>query len=220
MKADVGGRQIELSPNSKPYLLKRMVADGFDILLIFGLFMLFTMILLKAPIAKTYQTHFDAAQAIQKTTAQALENDAEAVAEALSSNEEYQNELFTANLYGYLMKALAALLAEIPVLIIVPYLNKDRSTPGKLMTGIMLYSESRNSRARWYQIFYRFLFVFLIDSLGLYLFTGILTFLMVPVVRLMEMLLNRKNKTICDFVTGIMVIEKLSYNGISPTRRK
>ena len=71
--------------------------------------------------------------------------------------------------------------------------------------------------AKWF--FYAFypahyLFIFLIDSLGLYLFTGILTFLMVPVVRLMEMLLNKKNKTICDFVTGIMVIEKLSYNGI------
>ena len=214
MKADVGGRQIELSPNSKPYLLKRMVADGFDILLIFGLFMLFTMILLRTPIAETYQRHFDKVQAIQKETVEALGNDAKAVTEALGSDSEYQNELFTANLYGYLMKALAALLAEIPILIIVPFLNKNRSTPGKLMTGIMLFSENRNSRARWYQIFYRFLFIFMIDSLGLYLFTGILTFLMVPVVRLMEMLLNKKNKTICDFVTGIMVIEKLSYNGI------
>ncbi|MBQ1367365.1 MAG: RDD family protein [Firmicutes bacterium] len=214
MKADVGGRQIELSPNSKPYLLKRMVADGFDILLIFGLFMLFTMILLRTPIAETYQRHFDKVQAIQKETVEALGNDAKAVTEALGSDSEYQNELFTANLYGYLMKALAALLAEIPILIIVPFLNKNRSTPGKLMTGIMLFSENRNSRARWYQIFYRFLFIFLIDSLGLYLFTGILTFLMVPVIRLMEMLLNKKNKTICDFVTGIMVIEKLSYNGI------
>ena len=214
MKADVGGRQIELSPNSKPYLLKRMVADGFDILLIFGLFMLFTMILLRTPIAETYQRHFDKVQAIQKETVEALGNDAKAVTEALGSDSEEQNELFTANLYGYLMKALAALLAEIPILIIVPFLNKNRSTPGKLMTGIMLFSENRNSRARWYQIFYRFLFIFLIDSLGLYLFTGILTFLMVPVIRLMEMLLNKKNKTICDFVTGIMVIEKLSYNGI------
>ena len=214
MKADVGGRQIELSPNSKPYLLKRMVADGFDILLIFGLFMLFTMILLRTPIAETYQRHFDKVQAIQKETVEALGNDAKAVTEALGSDSEYQNELFTANLYGYLRKALAALLAEIPILIIVPFLNKNRSTPGKLMTGIMLFSENRNSRARWYQIFYRFLFIFLIDSLGLYLFTGILTFLMVPVIRLMEMLLNKKNKTICDFVTGIMVIEKLSYNGI------
>ena len=214
MKADVGGRQIELSPNSKPYLLKRMVADGFDILLIFGLFMLFTMILLRTPIAETYQRHFDKVQAIQKETVEALGNDAKAVTEALGSDSEYQNELFTANLYGYLMKALAALLAEIPILIIVPFLNKNRSTPGKLMTGIMLFSENRNSRARWYQIFYRFLFIFLIDSLGLYLFTGILTFLIVPVIRLMEMLLNKKNKTICDFVTGIMVIEKLSYNGI------
>ena len=85
MKADVGGRQIELSPNSKPYLLKRMVADGFDILLIFGLFMLFTMILLRTPIAETYQRHFDKVQAIQKETVEALGNDAKAVTEALAN---------------------------------------------------------------------------------------------------------------------------------------
>ena len=34
MKADVNGTQIELEPNSRPYLLKRIVADGFDTVLI------------------------------------------------------------------------------------------------------------------------------------------------------------------------------------------
>ena len=29
-----------------------------------------------------------------------------------------------------------------------------------------------------------------------------------------KMFLNSKNKTICDALTGIMIIEKLSYDGI------
>ena len=67
----------------------------------------------------------------------------------------------------------------------------------------------------WYQALFRFLFVLLIDSLGLYLITGILTFLLVPVLRLTQMLLNKKNKTICDFLTGVTMIDALSYDGVN-----
>ena len=61
----------------------------------------------------------------------------------------------------------------------------------------------------------RFLFIYLFDSLALYLFTGLLTFLLVPVLRLIQMLLNRKHKTIVDYMTATMIIEKASYNGIN-----
>ena len=79
----------------------------------------------------------------------------------------------------------------------------------------MPFNEKRQSRITWVQILYRFLFVFLIDSLVLYLVTGILTFLLVPLLRLTEMLLNKKNKTLCDYVTGVTMIEQLSYDGIN-----
>ena len=44
MKREFRGTQIELEPNSRPYLLKRILADGFDIAAIFALFMLFTLL--------------------------------------------------------------------------------------------------------------------------------------------------------------------------------
>ena len=69
-------------------------------------------------------------------------------------------------------------------------------------------------RASRLTVFFRFLFIFLIDGAFFYLFTGVYTFLLVPVLRLTEMLFNKKNKTICDALTGVMIIEKLSYNGI------
>jgi hypothetical protein len=215
MKVDVNGTQIDLAPNSKPYLLKRIAADGFDTVLIFALFMLFTMLILKTPAANVYHAHFDRYTAIEADTAAALNNDAEAVSRALSENDEYRNELFAANLHGYLLKAGACLLAEGLLLLAVPLLNRNRCTPGKLMVGVMPFSERRQSRAVPWQVIARFLFVFLIDSLAWYLFTGILTFLLVPLLRLTEMLLNRKNKTICDWMTGVLVIEKLSYDGIN-----
>ena len=215
MRADVNGTQIELAPNSKPYLLKRMLADGFDIALIFGLFMLFTMLLLKTPLADAYQSHFARSQAIEQEIAAEAANDPDAAAQALRENREYLDEVFTANLHSYLLKAAACFPAELLILLLVPLFTGDRVTPGKLLTGIMPFNEKRQSRITKAQVLYRFLFVFLIDSLALYLYTGILTFLLVPVLRLSEMLLNsRKNKTLCDLITGVTMIEKLSYDGI------
>ena len=137
MKKYVNGTQIDIEPNSKPYLLKRFVADGFDILLIFALFMLFTMVLMKTPLADTYHLHFEKYEAIESESAATLENDAEAISSALSQNNEYRNELFAANLHGYLLKAAACLIAELLVLLVIPFLNVGRATPGKLLTGIL-----------------------------------------------------------------------------------
>ncbi len=215
MKAEINGTQIEIEPNSRPYLLKRILADGFDTVLIFALFMLFAMLILKTPLADTYHMHYDAAKTILERTAKAYGNDQEAVSAALREDHVYRDEMFAANLHSYLLKALSGLAAEALILLLVPFLNRNRCTPGKLMTGVMPFNELRQSRVVWYQILYRFLFVFLIDSLAFYLFTGILTFLLIPVLRLTEMLFSKKHKTLCDLITGVMIIEKLSYDGIN-----
>ena len=216
MKADVGGTQIELRPNSPPYLLKRMVSDGFDIALIFVLFTLLTMLLLKTPLADAYHAHYERCRVIESETAEAYPGDAAAVSAALRANSEYRDEHLASGLRLYLVKAVACFLAELPVLLVVPLLNRNRCTPGNLMTGIMPCCESRRSRARRSHAVSTFLFVFLIDSLGLYLLTEMLTFLLVPGLRLTEMLLNRKKyKTVCDFLTGTTMIEKLSYDGVN-----
>ena len=217
MKASYGEKQIEIEANSKPYLLKRIIADGFDIVLIFALFMLLTALVMRTPMAKTYRSHIVRAQEIAKEYYERLDGvvSADEVREALQKDEEYRDERFAANLHGYLLEALSAFISEGIVLLAVPLLNKDKSTPGKLMTSVMLFSRKRQGRASGLQILSRFLFVFFIDSLALYLFTGIYTFLLVPVLRITEMLLNRENRNICDFMTGLTVIEKISYDGIN-----
>ena len=80
----------------------------------------------------------------------------------------------------------------------------------------MPFHEKRQSRAAPLQITARFLFVFFVDSLGLYLITGIASFLLVALLRLTELLLNpKKQKTLCDWITGVRIIEKPSYDGLS-----
>ena len=215
MKADINGRQIELEPNSKPLLIKRMISDGFDMIIIFALFTLFTMLVMKMPIANDYHAHLEAYQKIEQSVIEEYAGDADKISETLKNHSVYQYEQLAAELHGYVLKAIACLLAEVLVLLLYPLLNKGKQTPGKQMTGLLPFNERRQSRIKWYQVLFRFLFVFLIDSLVLFLWTGTLTFLLVAVLRLTEMLLNKKNKTICDFMTGVMIIEKLSYDGIN-----
>ena len=214
MEADHTGKTVEIERNSKPYLLKRLIADGFDTVLIFGLFMLFAALIMQSALAAVYNSHYERFTAIEKETAEACGGDADAVSSALSADREYLDERFAASLHSYVLKAAAAFPACALVLLAVPLLNRQRATPGKLMTGVMPFNEKRRRSALWYQILLRFLFVYFIDGLGLYLFTGIWTFVLVPVLRLIEILCSKKNKTVCDAITGIMIIEKLSYSGI------
>ncbi len=211
----VGERPPGLRANSRPILPKRLVADGFDTGLIFLLFMLFTALIMETPLGADYRRRYEDYRQMEQEALTHFEGDLREAAAALNQNEAYQTKRLEANIRAYLLKALACFLAQLPLLLIFPLLNRDRATPGKRLTGLMLFSEARQSRARGSGILGRFLYVFLLDSLALYLLTGILTFLLVPVIRLTEMLLNSKHKTLCDAVTGLMVIEKLSYEGIN-----
>ena len=188
MNNGLPGEKIKLEPNSKPYLLKRIISDGFDIVLIFLLFMLISAAVFASPMAKTYNEHYENYKKVQDVVVEEFGNDTEAIKNALNGNEYYLNEQFAANLHGYILKLLAGFIAEAAVLIVVPLISNVRGTPGKLLTRIMPFCEKKRTRASRLSIFGRFAFIFIIDSAFLYLFTGILTFILVPVIRLMEML--------------------------------
>ena len=209
-----GDVKLNLEPNSKPYLLKRIISDGFDTVLIFVLFMILSASVFASPLASVYNTHYENYKRVQNEAVEEYGGDAEAITNKLKSDGYYLDEQFAANLHAYLLKLLAGFIAEAAVLLIVPLVSTQRGTPGKLMTGIIPYNEKKQTKASRPAIIARFVFVFLIDSAFFYLFTGIFTFLLIPVIRLIEMLFNKKNKTICDAVSGIMMIEKLSYDGI------
>ncbi len=206
--------KLDLEPNSKPYLLKRLISDGFDTVSVFLLFMLISSLIFASPLAGVYNSHYENYKKAEQSAVSEYGDDAAAISEKLNNDAYYLEERFAANLHSYVLKAAAGFIAEAAVLLIVPLVDKKRCTPGKILTGIMPFSEKRQTKASRLTVLYRFIFIFIIDSAVLYLFTGILTFLLVPVIRLTEMLLNHKNKTICDAITGVTIIEKRSYNGI------
>ena len=214
MKNDQNHAKLDLEPNSKPYLLKRLISDGFDTVLIFVLFMAFSALIFASPLANVYNSHYDNYKKVQESVMEEYKDDAAAITDALRSDAYYRDEQFAANLHSYLLKLLAGFLSEAVVLLLFPLVLKHRGTPGKLMTGIMPFNEKKQTKASRLAILARFAYIYIFDSAFLYLFTGIFTFLLVPVFRLVEMLVNKKNKTICDALTGVTIIEKLSYNGI------
>ena len=214
MIESTGSRSFPLEPNSKPVFLKRCISTGFDIVSLFVVFMVMTYMIMQTPLAGEYNRHVDSYKAIEREVLESCGNDLDKARERLSGNEAYSDELFAANLHGYLLKALSAGIGEAVLFLIIPLCNKTRGTIGRLLTDIAVFDESRQSYARWYQIAGRFAFIFVFESMTLYLWTGILTFLLVPVLRLITVMLNRKDKTLCDYMTFTMLIEKLSYSSI------
>lgn len=204
----------DLAPNSKPYLLKRIIADGFDTVTVFLLFFVLSALIFASPLAGVYNGHYENYKQIEKEAVEEYNNDAAAITEALNGNAYYNEVRFAARLHAYILQLLAGFTAELALLLLVPLVSKRRQTFGKMLTGVVPFCERKQTKASRIQIFSRFMFVFILDSALLYLVTGIFTFLLVPVIRLTEMLLNKNNKTVCDAVTGVMNIEQLSYNGI------
>ena len=211
MNNDFQSEKIKLEPNSKPYLLKRIISDGFDTVVIFLLFFTISIFIFSTPLAKTYNEHYDNCTKVTNKDDSVIErfgDDSEAI------KRYYDEERFAANLHSFILKALAGFIAEAIILLVFPLVSSTKSTPGKMLTGIMPFCEKKQTKASGRLIFRRFAFIFIIDSVFLYLYTGIFTFILVPIIRLMEMLLNQKNKTLCDAITGITMIEKISYDGI------
>ncbi|MBQ4254350.1 MAG: RDD family protein [Erysipelotrichaceae bacterium] len=211
MKVESRGHTFDIAPNSKPYLLKRMISDGFDIVTLLFVFVLLSNLISASPLGETFRSHLQACSDIQKQVSELYPGNSEAIREALSASEVYRNELFAVELHGFLLKVLAAFISEAVLFLAIPLLSAKRTTLGKKMTGISLFSERTQGRASKLQVFYRFMFTFMVESVLAYPWTGLYTFLLIPVIRITVMMLNRNNKTICDYVTSTMLIEDMSF---------
>ena len=214
MKVESQGRSLEIEHNSRPLLAKRMISTGFDIVSLLMVFLLLTYLIMQTPLAATYNQHVENYKAIEGEAITMAGNDLEAARELLKVNESYRDELFAANLHSYLLKILASFIAEVILFLIIPLVRKDRATLGRRLTGIVLFSRSRQSAATWHQVAGRFIYIFVLESITPYLWTGIYTFLLIPVLRLITVMLNRNRKTLCDYITFTDLIEKISYSSI------
>ena len=200
-----------MEANSKPHFLKRVAADGFDISSLFVLFMLLNVILSNTVLFATYKSHVARYQQIEQETLR--DNDRELVNEILQNDEEYQLEVFTANLHSFLLRILIGFVSELLLFLVIPLCDPDRRTLGKRLAGVLLFDEARQSKASGKQIIARFIWIVLASTF-IYFWMGIYTFLLYPVLRFIVLMLNKKNKTLCDYLTSTMLIDKLSYSSI------
>lgn len=252
MEIDVKGKVIDIEPNSKPYLLKHIVALLFDVVTLFLLFFTINLGLLNTGLADTYNKHIKSYTQIQDkymlesgcgvkkwveessnngnsivyfdenvskyyivTKDENITNDEIALyRELLKKDNNYQETKFAAALHQYLISALSGAISEVVLFLVIPLCNKKRATGGQLLTGISLLSLSRQTYAKWYQVLARFLLILIIESCILYLWTGIYTFFLIPVLDIVIMLINKKNRSLRDYLTGTMLIEDKSYSSI------
>ena len=198
--------------NTKPILIKRFICDGFDLMSLYLLFMLLMFMIMNTSLAETYNRHLVNYLKIEYQVKENAVN-ADEVSEMLNSNQEYQDELFSANLHSFILKALALFIGETILYLLIPMLNKDYLTLGKILTGLMLFNESRQTKASRLQVVLRYVFMYLV-SISLYPWTGIYTFVLIAVIRLIVIMLNEKDKTLCDYVSQTMLIDKESYSSI------
>ena len=200
-----------MESNSKPILLKRFIADGFDIVSLFLLFILLNILLSATPLFNNYYKHVENYKAIEVETLDKY--GADKLDEMLAENEVYQNEKFTATLHSYLIRMGIGLVSELILFLIIPLINKDGLTIGKKLCGVMLFDEYRQSKINKKQVCARFLFIVLASGF-IYPWTGIYSFLLFPVLRFIILMLNKKNKSLTDYLSRSMYIEKLSYSSI------
>ena len=200
-----------MESNSKPILLKRFIADGFDIVSLFLLFILLNILLSATPLFNNYYKHVENYKAIEVETLDKY--GADKLDEMLAENEVYQNEKFTATLHSYLIRMGIGLVGELILFLIIPLINKDGLTIGKKLCGVMLFDEYRQSKINKKQVCARFLFIVLASGF-IYPWTGIYSFLLFPVLRFIILMLNKKNKSLTDYLSRSMYIEKLSYSSI------
>ena len=215
MLTEVKGKQLDIIPNSRPYLLKRLISDGFDVMSLFLLFLALTFVISSTGLASEANQHLERCKQIQQQVISQCGGDSQKAKAILKDNQEYRDELLAYQLHSFLLRMLACGIAEGILLLIIPLCTKDRATLGRLLTGIVLFNESRQTKASRLQVVYRFVFILICASIFPYPWTGIYTFLLIPVIRLTVMMLNKKNKTICDYVTNTMYIEKLSYVSVN-----
>ncbi len=142
---------------------------------------------------------------------------ANAYANAYKNDVTYKNLNLDWKLVSYGMTMLSGFIAEGIFLLMIPLLNKRRATLGKLAAGTQLVDSKLQTPPRWYQVVGRFTWQYLIESALPYLFlTNMFLFmLIIPSVLFVITLLNKKGRTLHDFISRTMVIDKRTYLPIS-----
>lgn len=162
---------------------------------------------------QNYQTYVDEVEQtyIVKNIPDATQEIYDEYIQSLQDNSVYKNLTFDKDLIHYGISVLCGTVSLSIFLLAVPLLNKRRATIGQLFTEQQLISTRYQSRARWYQVVFRFLFILIIEGCLPFLFFSLNAFYIMPIVFLLIASLTKSGRTLHDLVTGTKVIDKKSF---------
>lgn len=129
----------------------------------------------------------------------------------------YGDISFKYSLAGFGYVCLGGFLSELIFLLIIPLINKRRATIGQLLAGLQVISVRYQDRAMWYQLVGRLAFVYLIESVLLYLLINYWIMLVMPILVIAFAAINRKtNRALQDIISGTQIIHKKSFTPLLP----
>jgi len=130
---------------------------------------------------------------------------------SLKANEQYKNLSFDHDLVNYGINVLCGTLSLGLFLLAIPLFNKRRATIGQLAAEEQLLSVRYEGKAHWYHVFFRFLFIYLLEGCLPFLFFGLYTFIAVPVIFLIVASLSKSGRTLHGLISGTKVIDKKTF---------
>ena len=144
---------------------------------------------------------------------------AAAYEKAVTNDQTYKSSLFNYQMCDFGIIALAGGISETVLFLVIPLLNKNRATLGKLSAGLQVINSKYIVRAKWYQMTGRYLWVYAVESALPLLFlpsvgflsNTIMTFTVVPIVLFLITLTNKDRRTLHDFVCRTRVIDKRTF---------
>ena len=134
--------------------------------------------------------------------------------EELNNSKVYKTCVFNRRLALYGINVLSGFVSTSILLLAVPLLNKRRATLGQLAGEEMLYSIRFDTKAHWYHVLFRYLFIFIIEGCLPFLFFELYTFILMPIIYLLVSSLNKNGMTLHDVISRVRVIDKRSYTPI------
>ena len=132
---------------------------------------------------------------------------------AINTNEDYGTLSINYKVHSFLIYAVfTGGIVEAIYFIAVPLIKNNGQTLGMMLCGIRYISTADYEKPKWYQYLFRFLFIYVVESLLPYFLIGYLgTMAIVPVILIIVLFTNKKHMTVHDFVGRIMAKEKITF---------
>lgn len=138
-----------------------------------------------------------------------------AYVEMLNQSDYYEDLTFKYHLHNYILGALVCGgIVELIMFLVIPLINNCGQTPGMLIMSIRLYNPKYMGKPKWYQYLGRFAFLFIVMMAIPYIFLAQWTVLAAAGLDLVVLLLNKQNRGIEDFISGVAYVEKKTFKDL------